>query len=277
MKSFFIFVIAFCFFASTGVFATGTAKPPAATPKFSARAQLPKSPATAKKKARKKYHKRKYVAPPIDELSSESLPVELPIPIEVVEALSKDDIDGATRTLRTESPSSRSLYLLAEMRRILDYEKDNKPPKFEKHEFYQNLGIAYHNLFLFLKRNGVTNKELYKEALKFYKKAGKSRSYSERYEAKLLTAALMASNGEVDRAGKLFGEIDTSIITDNYRGWTYLATFYAALGNEEKTIESLKQAYTMNPEKINLWVAICDDFASMKHEPAFVKMTSEWK
>ncbi len=275
-----IFIIAFCFLATPGAFATGTAKPPTAapaTPKFSARAQLPKSPAAAKKKAKKRHHKRKYVAPPIDELSSESLPLELPVPIEVVEAIAKGDIDEATRTLRTEVPSSRSLYLLAEMKRILDHEKDKKPPKFEKHEFYQNLGIAYHNLFLFLKRNGMTNKEFYKEAIKFYKKAGKSRAYSEKYEAQLLTAALKAANGEVDEANKLFVGIDTSIITDNYRGYSYLATFYAAVGNEKETIEALKQAYAMNPDKIKLWVAICDDFASMRHEPEFVKMLSGWK
>lgn len=277
MKNCFIFAIAFLFLGTSGAFATGTAKPPTATPKFSARAQLPKAPAKAKKKAKKRYHKRKYVAPPIDELSSESLPVELPVPIEVVEAIAKGDIDGATRTLRTESPSSRSLYLLAEMKRILDYEKDKKPPKFERHEFYQNLGIAYHNLFLFLKRNGMANKEFYKEAIKFYKKAGKSRAYSEKYEAQLLTAALKAANGEVDEANKLFVGIDTSIIMDNYRGYSYLATFYAAVGNEKETIEALKQAYAMNPDKIKLWVAICDDFASMRHEPAFVKMVSDWK
>ncbi len=278
-KTLLAFAVIFSFLAPAGVFATGATKPPATTPKLSARAQLPQTPVKAKKTVKKKSFKRKlkYVAPPIDELSSESLPVELPIPIEAVEAIAKGNIDEATRMLRTESPSSRSLYLLAEMKRILDYEKNKKPPKFERHEFYQNLGIAYHNLFLFLKRNGMTNKEFYKEALKFYKKAGKSRAYSEKYEAQLLTAALKAANGEVDEANKMFREIDPSIITDNYRGYSYLATFYSAVGNETETIESLKRAYAMNPEKIKLWVAICDDFASMRQEPAFVKMTAEWK
>jgi tetratricopeptide (TPR) repeat protein len=203
--------------------------------------------------------------------------VELPIPIEVVEALTKGDIGEATRIFRTESPSSRSLYLLAEMKRILNHEKDKKPPKFERHEYYQNLGIAYHNLFLFLKRNGTNNEEFYKKALKFYKKAGKSKAFSERYEAKLLTAALKAANGETDEADKLFGELDTSIITDTYRGYSYLATFYSAIGNQEMAIEALEKAYAMNPGKVKLWVAICDDFASIRHEPGFIKMTDGWK
>ncbi len=192
------FAVIFSFLAPVGAFATGAAKPPAAIPKFSARAQMPESSVKAKKTVKKKRYKRKlkYVAPPVDELNTEALPVELPIPIEAVEALAKGNVDEATRMLRTESPSSRSLYLLAEMKRILDYEKDKKPPKFERHEFYQNLGIAYHNLFLFLKRNGMTNKEFYKEALKFYKKAGKSRAYSEKYEAQLLTAALKAARDQ---------------------------------------------------------------------------------
>lgn len=274
----FVFIIAFCFLATTGAFATSTGKTTAAS-KLSARAQLPPSAAKAKKTVKKKRYKRKlkYVAPPVDELSSEALPVELPIPIELVETIAKGNVDEASRMLRTEAPSSRSLYLLAEMKRILDFENGNRPAKYEKHRFYQNLGIAYHNLFLFLRRNGMANKEFYDNAIKFYKKSGKSRAFSEKYESQLLTAAIMAANGEIDAAEKLFGGIDTSIITDNDRGYAYIATFYAAVENVEKTIESLKQAYIMNPGQIKLWASICDDFASMKSNPDFVRMVSEWK
>ncbi|MBI2092502.1 MAG: hypothetical protein HYT75_05890, partial [Deltaproteobacteria bacterium] len=127
-----------------------------------------KTAATGHKK--KRVRRLKYVSPSKEELTAENIPLALPTPDEAIKALSASDLDEAIRVLRPEPPSSRSLYLLREIQRIVLYNKNKKAPKLDRHQFYQNIGVAYHNLFLFLKKHEITNENFYKMAIKFYKK-----------------------------------------------------------------------------------------------------------
>lgn len=227
---------------------------------------------------KKKRHKRlKYVAPSQEELKTEVFPLSLPISEEVTNALAKNNIDEAIRVIRTEPPSSRSLNILRQMQLIIAFNKNKKIPKIEKHKFCQNLGIAYHNLFLFLKRSNITNKEFYKNALKYYNKALDTLSHSEQSEVNLLIASLKASNGEIESAKKIFAKVDDSLIKDDSTTLEYLAAYYAAVGIEEKSVEALKKAYELNPEEIKTWVAIGDDFMNIEDTPKFKALVKSWK
>ena len=227
-------------------------------------------------KASKKYKVRKYVTPPIDELRVDDIPTALPIPQEVATLLSKNDIEGAIRILRIEPPSLRTLNLLREAQRIEAYKKDKKVTKIEPHKFYQNLGIAYHNLYLYLKRNGLENPELVKSAIKFYKKAGKSLAISEQTESKLLEASILAVSGNSNESDKIFSGLDITTIEEKDTGRAYLAGYYAATGDAAKVIEELNAAYDIGGEHISMWVRISDDFFMLENDDNFHAMLNDW-
>lgn len=230
-------------------------------------------PAVPIRKKRHPKRRLKYVAPPQGELKVEAIPLTLKIPEEFTTALANNDLEGAVRILRIEPPSSRSLYLIREAQKIISYnKKDRKVPKIDKHKFYQNLGIAHHNLFLFLKRQGMTNEKLYKSALKFYTKAShSSRSIPEKTECKLLSAAIKASKGLFPAAEKTFAKLDINLLSDSYEGLEYIAAYYAATGIVDKTIDYLSLAYEIHPEQVSIWLAIGDDFFKIENDPKFQK------
>ena len=123
----------------------------------------------------------------------------------VIDALAKDDLNEAVIALRDQPASPKSLYLLREATRIVMYETSKKHPKrSDAHQFYQNLGIAYHNLYLFLKANGQDQPLFVKQALKFYKKSKGSATPMHKREVDAVTAALLASNGEHEKADAIF-------------------------------------------------------------------------
>lgn len=222
------------------------------------------------KKPAKPAKRMKYVSPPQDELQIGTIPMVLPISVEAVNALANNNLDEAIRTLRTESPSSKSLYLIKEAQIIVNYKKNKKSPLLDKETFYQNIGIAYHNLFMFLKRNNVINKDFYKNGLKFYGRSPKP-------EQDILSASLMASYGELEKAEKLFSKIDPKSFDGDAKRLEYLATYYAAIGDAESSINKLKEAYALDNIQIPIWVEISDDFAGIENNPEFKKMTLDWK
>ena len=124
--------------------------------------------------------------------------------------------------------------------------------------------------------NRTRSDVFFKSALKFYKKA-RHGSISERHETDLLIAALNAAYGKRMEASKMFSQIDTTLITDNYRGMGYLALYHAAQGNTHETVVVLKDAHRLNPEQIKTWVAIGDDFHLIESNPEFKTLLQEWK
>ncbi len=218
----------------------------------------------------------KYVSPPTD-ITIESIPLTLPIPDEAIAALAKGKVDVAIRELRSNPPSARSIRMLKDAQKVEKFKKHKEEPKFEQHQFYQNLGIAYHNLFLFVKRNNQTYKDYYKKALKYYEKAEKaSTSDADKSEVQILIASLRAANDETEAAQKIFSEADPSLIMDRYRGIEYVAGYYAAMGDAKSAMEKLIVAYALDPNETVIWVAISDDFYKIENDPDFKEMAGQW-
>lgn len=245
---------------------------------------LPQKPSIANKaktlapirKKRRAKRRLKYVAPAQSELKVAAIPLTLKIPEEFTTALANNDLDGAVRILRIEPPSSRSLYLIREAQKIISYKKDKKVPKIDRHKFYKNLGISHHNLFLFLKRQGITNEKLYKSALKFYGRASNSsRAISEKTGTKLLAAAIKAANDDLGGAEKIFAKLDITLLTDSYEGLEYIAAYYAAAGVVDKALNYLTLAYEIHPDQTSIWLAIGDDFFKIENDPEFKRLVPQ--
>lgn len=218
---------------------------------------------------------RKYVPPSKKELKSGSIPIRLNMPIEVVNAVRDGRLEDAVREIRTAPPSYRSFYLLQEAQEIVDFEGGKRPDILDEHRFYQNLGVANHNLFLLLKRYNIVGKEYYKSAIKYYKKSSRTKSIFEKSEAKILRASLMAAYGKKGEAKSIFRTIPAAIFKNSFRGMIYLAAYHSAIGNKTRAIERLKQAYTLNPEQTKLWVQISDDFIDIENSPELKVLLSE--
>lgn len=225
-------------------------------------------------KPRKKYKRKfkKYVAPSKEDLQIESIPLSLRISDEVAVAVARNDIDDAIRLIRTEPPSSRALTFLKSMESIEDFKKDKKAPKVERNLFYRNLGISYHNLFLFLQRKKMENPDLYKNAIKYYKRSLKTLSPSEKTDGWILIAEIKAQNGKTDEAKKIFEKLDLETVNDSAHSLENVAAFYAAIGEKEMAIDTLKRAIALDPEGITIWLSIGDDFLSIENEPEFKEL-----
>lgn len=240
-------------------------------------ANQPHGPAVKKPVAKKRHKKRRYVAAPKESLKVESIPLVSRIPVEAVDALAKSDLEETIRVLRPEPPSSRLLHIMSSAQNIAKYEKGGKAPRIDRLQFYQNLGISYHNLFLFLQRHQIINETFYKSALKFYKKAERSPAISVKYDIALLKAAIIASHGNTEKARELFNKVDVSIIEDDYNSMEYLATYYAAMGDIDNAVEVLDKAHALNPERMSIWVAIGDDFQTIENDSRYKSLITGWK
>lgn len=202
---------------------------------------------------------------------------QTPISPEVVEALAKGNLNEAAIELRDLRTSAKSLYLLREVTRIVMHETSKKRPKHsDAHQYYQNLGIAYHNLFLFLKANGYTQEKFVKEVLKFYKKAKGYATPQHKQETDILMAALLSSNGDEKKANELIGKIDMTKLGADFQTQEYLAAYYAAKGDPDDAIESLRAVYRERPDVVMTWLAVGDDFYLIKDDPRFAALLNEW-
>jgi len=233
-------------------------------------------PQASKKGVKKRPRILKYVSPPRELLELKNIPLTSPISGEVISFLAKGKLKDASRTFKSEPASAKSLHLSREIQRILSYNKSVKDSPANKHSISQNTGIAYHNLYLFLKRNNINQKNFYKKGLKFYKRALKTDSASEATETKLLTASLLAAGGETKRAGDLFSEIDLNLLDKDFKTSEYLASYYAATRDMPHTVNALKDAHLSRPEQTLIWLAISDDFYQVEQSPEFDKMKKDF-
>lgn len=195
----------------------------------------------------------------------------------VIEALGNGDLDGAIIALREEKPSPKTLYLTREVSRITSFDANPKPEKKDAHKIYQNVAIAYHNLYLFLKTEDIEQDDFFKEALKYYDRARTSSKPSHRSDGLLLKAAIIASNGGIKKAEKIFSKVNTSKFKDDFESMEYMAAYYAATGDVDKALSALEDAYRLNPESTLTWLVVGDDFYAIKDDPLFQKFLIQWK
>lgn len=205
-------------------------------------------------------------------------PVPVKISVDVVNALEKQDLSHAGTLLMKHPASNKTTYLLRQVTRILLHEgNDSKPSSGSAHQYYKNLAISYHNLFLFLKSRDVNQSEYFKKALKFYRKSNGAFSPKEKQEIQILIAALYAAKGDLKKANKLFQKYNEEKYGPDLHLSLSIASYYAAIGNVEETISHLKKAHRESPETVMNWMAVGDDFYLIRDDPQFKKLMQDWQ
>lgn len=139
------------------------------------------------------------------------------------------------------------------------------------------MGIAYHNLYLFLRAHDIKQPEFVKQAKRSYAKARSNATELHKAECDVLTAALLASEGEKEKAEKLFQKIDQTALRGDFESEEYLATYFAATGDADAALDALDRTYKADPKKTVTWMLIGDDFHDLKDDPRYQALFAKWK
>lgn len=206
-----------------------------------------------------------------------ALPIEQPLSPDILEHFRRGDIVHAARGLLMEPASEKTLYLLREVQRIGEAQQAAAPKRDEAHRHYLNLGVANHNLHLFLKRHNTPNPQYVRHALAAYAKARKAAAKAERSEVDLLTMALWAASGKEKTAAQKFRRLAAAEFQQTFQGAAYLATYYAAQRDVPHTIEALRLAHGFNAPATRSWLRVSDDFVAIKGEEALQQLFAEWE
>lgn len=251
------------------------------TPKVSP-APKPTAVRRATPPARRPQARRRRYAPPKRPPALLSRPTNMPltgdIPMAVVALLAGGETDLAARRLYLEPATAQNLFLIREMQRIGEIKQGIRSFNKKDHQEWLNLGIAYHNLYLMTKSYQRPNKKFLGQAMKAYNFASRRAEGLHRDEAELLRAALEMATGKVKPAQRRFEKkVHAELMNETFRGATYLATYYAAAGDVEKTLAALERAHTFDSNHfLPHWVAISFDFSGMRGEPAFQTLVQRW-
>lgn len=223
-------------------------------------------------------------SPPEALSASSSSPRNLPTPTTqaevssaVIENLARDNVSGAILAMRDDRDSPKLRYLNRQASRIVAYQLDKEVAGAEAHQFYQNLGISYHNLYLFLKAKGIEQKKYFSEANRFYKKGRKAGTHLHQADCDMLRAALYAAAGKQGQAKKMYGKIKEADMRGDFDSMEYLAAYHAAAGNIEGALAALDAAHRQNPAATLTWLAVGDDFDSIADQPQFKSLMIAWK
>ncbi|MFA4873714.1 MAG: hypothetical protein WC690_00065 [bacterium] len=208
--------------------------------------------------------------------ASERAPEAVDVPDSVVAALASDDLNAALIQMREEKQTLKLKHLMNDATRAATFDIKKTPDKSEAHKAYQNVGISYHNLYLFLKRHGIEQKEYLKQAKKYYEKSRSTATLLHKGECDLLLASLIASSGDLEKAKKLFDKIDVSSTRGDFESMEYLATYYAASGQTEETLDTLATAHKMDPDRTLAWLMVGDDFANLEGDPRYQGLIDSW-
>lgn len=238
-----------------------------------------KSPASAKAHAKKKSSSKAWKTPDDDSGSAENAAAPEAsdaVPRQIVELLAAGDVSGALIAMREEKPTPKLTYLMRDASTI-SLAPLQKPSRTEAHLFYQNVGVSYHNLYLFLRAAGVPRPEFAKEALRSYGKARSSATELHRSECDLLKAALLAATGEREKAAKLFKGIDPATVRGDFESTEYLAAYHAAMGDADAALDALDRSYKLDPQKTVTWLSVGDDFHDLKDDARYTALLANWK
>jgi len=201
---------------------------------------------------------------------AKGLPSPKAVPRHIVELLAQGDLKKAIFEMREVPPCPKISHLMHSANRIVLAEMEEKPSRSVAHETYQNRAIAYHNLFLFLKANGIRQDDFLEGALSYYKKARRAGTYLHKAECDVLLAALMASGGDMEKARKKFGKIDELMLRGDFESMEYLAAYHAAVGDAQRAIEAIEAAFDIEPVKTVQWLEVSDDFHGLEADPNFI-------
>ncbi|MBI2342738.1 MAG: hypothetical protein HYV02_00115 [Deltaproteobacteria bacterium] len=205
-----------------------------------------------------------------------NMPTVREIPGAIVTLLREGKIAIAARRLLMEPAATKSLYLIREMQRIGEAEEGMREARKGDHRGDLNLGVAYHNLFLFLKGHDVRDKRYYRKAYGAYKKARRTAGDVHREEVDVLLASLDMAAGYRRSAERRFAkQVDSEHVGMTFRGRTYLATYYAAGGDMANLLATLTAAKGLDEGAfLRQWLEISDDFGTVRDDPQFQEFVS---
>lgn len=247
-------------------------KPPS---KSSATTKVGKKIAPAKKKVTKKDRRKKVpyiLAPKTPEIVAPETPHTHHFSPEFSDDLARNDLNQAYRDLQLEEASDKVGYMINQVLlaqgRGMGHSK--APSTFDR-------ATAYHNLYLFLARQGRPAPKFVKESAKYYQKMTKKPGYADK--ANVLLAALYATAGDPVKSEKYFAKVDVAALIhggEDYNGLEYLATYYAAIKQPDKVIMYLNQAYKLSPGSLLQWLHVGDDFWAIEGDAGFQKQVEDW-
>lgn len=203
--------------------------------------------------------------------------VTIEIPAAVTDALKNGDVEAAARGIHLHATSPRSEYLFKQMLTIVEYDADKRKAGRKDQLRTLNTGVAYHNLFLFLKGGGCQSKEFFKKASKFYTMSLKNKSPYRKNIVYMLLASLNASYGNAKLSEKYFKKTDPNLFEDELRKLLTLALYHSSVSDAAGAILDLDAAYKINPEYVKFWIGVSDDFVEVGNTPEFQEAIKKWK
>lgn len=199
------------------------------------------------------------------------------IPQDITQLLAAGDLKKAVFAIRELPSCPKTTYLLHSANRIALFEMEGKPSKPTAHEVYQNVAISYHNLYLFLKSQGIDQQDFFHEADRFYSKARRAGTHLHKAECDVLEAALIAASGDTNKAMNKFSKVDDLMLRGDFESMTYLAAYFAAVGDAARALDALDAAFAISPTKILAWLEVSDDFEPLKDDAGFAARLSTWR
>lgn len=243
-----------------------------------------KSTKTAVKPIKKKKTARKtpyILTPKAVDLTTLMAPHPHRFSPEFNEALARGDLNQTYRHLQLEEASDKTGYMINQVLLAM-----GKGGSHGQSVSAFDRGTAFHNLYLYVARQGRPAPKFLKEAAKYYRQAARKAGPAATSKtvladkAHILLAALYASNGDTAKSQDYFQKVDIARMThdgDDYSGLEYLALYYAATKQVDPALITLDRAYRLNPGALLLWLHVGDDFWMIEEEPAFQKRLALWQ
>lgn len=192
---------------------------------------------------------------------------------EFIDALARGELHQAYHHLQLEEASDKVGYMINQ---VLTAQGKGASHGAGVSPF--DRATAWHNLYLFLARQGRPAPKFVKEAVKYYQKTARKPQYANK--AGILLAALYATTGDAAKSEKYFSKVDLNALThaeEDYNGLEYLATYYAATKQTQQALAALDLAYKLNPVSLLQWLHVGDDFWTIEDDPAFQDQVGVWQ
>lgn len=211
--------------------------------------------------------------PCLAEISSSS------VPNQVVQALASSDILLALQHYSEEPQGKKNQQLFHEMLHAVE-DNVHAKNKQARPDLYYNLkrrGIAYHNIYLFLRTQGINEKDYLKKARNFYQQAIKLGSEIERAKCQVLLATLFSLDGDEKKAEKQMGLVNPQLLSADAEMVSYVASYWAAREDIEQTLLALEYAHILAPKPILAWAEEGDDFWLVSGDVQFQDLLRSWQ
>ena len=204
------------------------------------------------------------------------------VPNSVVQALASGDVLLALEAFHETPTNAKSRYLFHEILHAIkdDVHQKNKTGKDSKFKLEQQIrrrGLAYHNLYLFLRTQDINEKSFLKKARGYYTHAARMGSELDHAKCQVLLATIFTFEDEHKRAEKQFAAVNSQLLAADAEMVSYVADYWAAREDLEQTLVALEYAHSLAPKQISASVEEGDDFFLVKSDPRFQELLKSWQ